>query len=180
MRPWFPSPICRGVASGLAVILLLSVASTSALASASPIHAGPFYNAYSFIGFTCPGFDILIEGAGTDEYTIWRDAEGNLEKVLYRARYPHDTLTNTVTGRSIVVRGEFQETIEPVAGTEQFTKTITGFRYLVDEPGTGVTIRDVGRIVYGDLEQTILLWEAGGHDLVFDSQFDGVFCGALG
>ena len=35
----------------------------------------------------------------------------------------------------------------------RFTKTITGFRYLVDELGTGVTIRDVGRIVYGDLDE---------------------------
>ncbi|HEX8939817.1 MAG TPA: hypothetical protein VF763_06600 [Candidatus Limnocylindrales bacterium] len=59
------------------------------------------------------------------------------------------------------------------------SKTITGFRYMVTEPGTGVTIRDVGRIVYGDLEQTVELWAAGKHDLVYESQFDGVFCAAL-
>ncbi len=47
------------------------------------------------------------------------------------------------------------------------------------EPGIGVTISDVGRIVYGDLEQTVELWEAGQHDLVYDSQFDGVSCAAL-
>ncbi|HEX8938798.1 MAG TPA: hypothetical protein VF763_01435 [Candidatus Limnocylindrales bacterium] len=66
-----------------------------------------------------------------------------------------------------------------MAGTDAFTKTTMGFRYMVTEPGTGVTIRDVGRIVYGDLEQTVELWAAGKHDLVYDSQFDGVFCAAL-
>lgn len=179
MRPKLAALARRTVTFALVISLLMSVAATDALASAGPDRLGPFYNSYSFIGFNCPGFDIRIDGAGTDEFTVWRDADGDLEKVLYRAHYPHDTLTNTVTGRSIVVRGEFQETIEPIAGADGFTKTITGFRYMVDEPGTGVTIRDVGRIVYGDLEQTILLWEAGKHDLVFDSQFDGVFCGAL-
>jgi hypothetical protein len=118
----------------------------TAAATSGPYHVGPFYNSYSFVGFSCDGFDILIEGAGTDEYTIWRDSDGNLEKVLYRARYQHDTLTNTVTGRSIVVRGEFQETNVPIAGTDEFTKTITGFRYMVNESGAGVTISEVGRI----------------------------------
>lgn len=179
MRPRLAALARSSVASALGVMLLIAATATDALASAGPIHVGPIAQTYSFIGFNCPGFDILIEGAGTDEYTIWRDPDGNLSKVLYRARYPHDTLTNTVSGRSIVVRGEFQETVEPIAGTDGFTKTITGFRYMVDEPGTGVTIRDVGRIVYGDLEQTVELWEAGQHDLVFDSQFDGVFCTAL-
>ena len=179
MRPGFTSVGQRGVAAALGATLLLSVASTGALASAGPDHFGPIEQSYSFVGFNCPGFNILIQGAGTDEYTIWHDVDGNVTKVLYRARYPHDTLTNTVTGRSIVVRGEFEETLEPIAGTDEFTKTITGFRYMVDEPGTGVTISDVGRIAYGDLEQTVELWEAGQHDLVYDSQFDGVFCTAL-
>jgi hypothetical protein len=92
-------------------------------------------------------------------------------EVLYRARYRHDTLTNTVTGRSIVVRGEFQELVERIPGTDEFTKTIDGFRYMVNEPGVGVTIRDVGRITYGDLEQTIVLWQAGEHDLTLDAAF---------
>jgi hypothetical protein len=169
----------RSISALLVSILALTAAVPASAAAAGPHMFGPFTNTYSFIGFNCPGFDIQIQGSGTDEYTIWRDDAGDLTKVFYRGRYPHDTLTNTVTGRSIVVRGEFQETNVPIAGTDEFTKTITGFRYIVDEPGTGVTIRDVGRIVYGDLEQTVLLWEAGQHDLVFDRQLDGVFCGAL-
>jgi hypothetical protein len=162
--------------AGLAAIALLP---GSVAAAAGPVHAGPFENTYSFVGFACDGFDVHIEGEGTDAFTIWSDDAGNVTKVLYRARYPHDTLTNTVTGRSIVVRGEFEETIEAIPGTDAFTKTITGFRYLVNEPGKGVTVREVGRIVYGDLEQTLVLWQAGKHDLALDAQLGETFCAAL-
>ncbi len=116
---------------------------------------------------------------GTDEFVVWSDAAGEVERIVYRARYPHDTLTNLSTGRSIVVRGEFQETIVRDPSTGDFIKTITGFRYLVNEPGAGVTVRDVGRITYGDLEQTIVLWEAGHHDLALDAQIEESFCSAL-
>jgi hypothetical protein len=159
-------------------VLALGLAVSSARAS-GPIHEGPFLNTYDFIGFNCDGFDIRIQGEGTDSFTLFLDDAGEVTKVLYRARYPHDTLTNTVTGRSIVVRGEFQEVLERIPGTEQFIKTITGFRYMVNEPGKGVTIRDVGRITYGDLEQTIVLWQAGKHDLALDEAFEPIFCGAL-
>lgn len=64
----------------------------------------------------CDGFDILIEGSGTDSFTVFRDDAGEVTKVIYRARYPHDVSTNTVTGRSIVVRGEFNEFIERISG----------------------------------------------------------------
>ena len=50
---------------------------------------------------------------------------------------------------------------------------------MVNEPGVGATIRDVGRIVYGDLAQTIVLWEAGKHDLALDEAFQPIFCAAL-
>jgi hypothetical protein len=78
-----------------------------------------------------------------------------------------------------VVRGEFDETMVPIPGTDEATKTITGFRYLVTEPGVGVTIADVGRITYGDFEQTILLWEAGRHDAVTDEAVGQAICDRL-
>ena len=66
-----------------------------------------------------------------------------------------------------------------IVTTDQFTKTIVGFRYMVNDPGVGVTIRDVGRITYGDLGQTIVLWQAGEHDLALDAAFQPTFCAAL-
>jgi hypothetical protein len=168
----------RLIPTTLAAFALAAATAASAGAAAPQVY-GPFFNEYSDVGMHCDGFDVLIQGSGTDTFTVFTDANGQLAKVLYRARYPHDTLTNTLTGESIVVRGEFQETLTPIAGTDEFTKTITGFRYLVNQPGAGVTIRDVGRITYGDLEQTLPLWEAGKHDLVLDEQIESTFCAAL-
>ena len=163
----------------LAVMVGATLTAGTAFAAGGPERFGPFEVEYSFVGFNCDGFDVLIEGAGTDEFIVWSDAAGEVERIVYRARYPHDTLTNLSTGRSIVNRGEFQETIVPDPSTGDYIKTITGYRYLVNEPGSGVTVRDVGRITYGDLAQTIVLWEAGHHDLAFDAQIEEAFCGAL-
>jgi hypothetical protein len=165
------------VFAGLVTVVLL--AASVARAVSGPLHFGPFANSYSVIGFECDGFDVLIEGAGTDSFTVFLDEAGEVTKVIYRARYPHDTLTNTVSGKSVVVRGEFQEVVERTSSTDELTKTITGFRYMVNEPGVGVTIRDVGRITYGDLEQTIVVWQAGEHDLALDAAFKPTFCAAL-
>ncbi len=114
---------------------------------------------------------VRLETHGWEAYTIWADENGDVNRVLYRVRAPHDVFTNLDTGRQIVVRGEFQEHIERTPGTDEFTKSISGFRYLVNEPGVGVTVQEVGRIVYGDLDQTIALWQAGKHDLVYDQDF---------
>jgi hypothetical protein len=164
------------VAPGLAIAAL---APASVAVASAPSHFGPFINSYSFVGFNCDGFDILIEGTGTDSFTAFVDDAGEFTKVIYRGRYPHDVLTNTVTGRSIVVRAEFNEFLERIPGTDEFTKSISGFRYLVNEPGVGVTIRDVGRISYSDLEQTIVLWQAGKHELALDEALEPMFCSAL-
>jgi hypothetical protein len=166
------------------VVALLAVGVTAVLAASTakadaPLHFGPFTMSYSVIGMHCDGFDVLIEGAGTDSFTVFLDDAGETTKVIYRARYPHDVLTNTVTGKSIVVRAEFQEIVERIPGTDEFTTTIVGFRYLVNEPGVGVTIREVGRIVFGDLEQTIVLWQAGKHDIALDAAIEPTFCAAL-
>ena len=165
------------LAAGLVATALF--AASVARAGGAPLTVGPFTNSYSFIGMHCDGYDVLIEGAGTDTFTVFLDDAGEIARVIYRARYPHDTLTNTVTGKSIVNRGVFQEVIERVPGTDEFTKEISGFRYFVNEPGLGVTIRDVGRITYGDLEQTIVLWQAGKHDLALDAAIEPTFCAAL-
>jgi hypothetical protein len=125
------------------------------------------------------GMHVRLDTQGWEAYTVWADENGDVTKVLYRVRAPHDVFTNLDTGRQIVVRGEFQETIVRTPGTDTFTKTITGFRYLINEPGAGVVVQEVGRITYGDLEQTIVLWQAGKHDLVYDRDFV-LFCDLLG
>ena len=166
---------------------LVAVAVVAAgMLAASPVNAtapeqfGPNTYEVTFIGFNCDGFDIEIAGGG----------HGSRDRLLRRFRRCERgscttaasrtmCLTNTVTGRSIVVRGEFQEFIEPIPGSDDFTKTIVGFRYMVNEPGSGATIRDVGRISYAEVEQLHVTFQAGEHDLALDEALWGTFCGAL-
>jgi len=167
----------RWLAVPVAVVTAAIASSTAS--AAAPAEFGPFTDSYSFIGMNCDGFDILIQGTETQRFTVFFDDSGNVTRVVKHDSAPHDTLTNTVTGKSIVVRGEFDETITPIPGTDEATKTVVGFRYMVNKPGVGVTVRDVGRITYGDLEQTIVLWQAGEHDLALDSSIEPTFCAVL-
>jgi hypothetical protein len=154
--------------------------------TASPVSAntqerfGPNTYEGSFIGFECDGFDILIQGAGSDRVTVYFDNSGEIIKVVYYGRFSHDVMTNTVTGRSIVVRGEFQEFIERIPGTDEFSKTVVGFRYIVNEPGSGATIRGVVKVPFRTvIEQTIIDFQAGRHDLALDDALWPTFCAAL-
>jgi hypothetical protein len=139
---------------------------------------GPFH-----VGERCSedgdGFDVLAEGEVTDEFTIFVDSASEITRVVYRAQYPEETLTNTVTGKTIVDRGHFTTFFEPISGTGEFTYTTVGASYLVNEPGEGLTIRNVGRITYADLAHTIVLWQAGKHDLAPAAELQQTFCDAL-
>jgi hypothetical protein len=162
----------------MAVLAIALLAAAGASANA-PLRLGPFSNSYDDIGMSCPGFDIRIQGVETFGVSVYWNADGSVARVVRHDSAPHDVLTNTVTGKSFVVRAEFDETITPIPGTDEATKTIVGYRYLVNDPGVGATIRDVGRIAYGDFEQTIILWQAGEHDLALDSEIGPTFCAAL-
>jgi hypothetical protein len=162
------------------VLALLGLSIAAPVQAAAPLEFGPFTDTYSGYGFSCDSFDVNIDGAATSRTYVYLDeASGQLTRVVRHTSAPHDVLTNTSTGASIVVRAEFDETMVPIPGTDEATKTIVGFRYLVNQPGAGVVIRDVGRIIYGDFEQTILLWEAGKHDAETDEQVGAAFCAAL-
>ncbi len=154
----------RRLGTAVAVVVLSGMVFAPGVLAAGPDHVGPFaWN--DTIHFSCgTDFEVRLDTHGTESFTIWADDNGDVNRVLYRVRAPRDVFTNLSTGRSIVVRGEFQEIIERIPGTDEFTKSITGFRYLINDPGAGVIFQEVGRIVYGDLEQTILLWQAGQHE----------------
>jgi hypothetical protein len=144
--------------------------------AAGPEHFGPFTfnDTMDFPDFCAEAgrpMHVQWHSEGWSAYTVWTDENGNVTKILDRERVSLDRITNLDTGRQIVGHAEFQEILEPIPGTDEFTRTITGFRYFFNEPGAGVIARDVGRIVYGDLEQTIALWQAGKHDFVYDQDF---------
>lgn len=169
--------LTRGLSVAVGALILSSGLLVPSALAAAPLHEEPHFWNDTFYG-SCGDFDVRLDTHGWEDYTLWADENGDVYQVLYRVRAPSDVFTNLSTGRQIVVRGEFQEKIERIPGTDEFTKTITGFRDLINDPGAGVIFQEVGRIIYGDLEQTILLWQAGQHQGIFDEDYD-VFCDFL-
>ena len=170
----------RSVRSIVAVAVIgAGMLAASPVSATAPEQLGPNFYDVTFIGFDCGDFDIEIASQGSDRLTVFFDAAGDITRLTYYARFPRDVMTNTVTGRSIVVRGEFQQTLAPIPGTDDFSVTIVGFRYLVNQPGLGATIREVGRITYAQAEELLITFQAGHHDLAVDEDLGPVFCGAL-
>jgi hypothetical protein len=173
----------RRISLATLMTLLSSLMLVPSALAAGPVHIGPFTwsETIHFPDFCAEAgtpMDVQLETHGWQAFTLWADENGVVQKAIDRERAPYDVFTNLETGRQMVVRGEFQEIIERVPGTDEYTKTITGFRYLIGEPGVGIEVQEVGRIVYADLQQTLATWEAGKHDLVYDMDF-GVFCEIL-
>jgi hypothetical protein len=167
----------------LLLTMLCSLLVVPSAFAAAPRHFGPFtwheiIHIPDFCAEAGMPMDVQLETQGWQAFTVWADDDGVVQKVIDRERAPYDVFTNLETGRQMPVRGEFQEIIERVPGTDQYTKTITGFRYLINEPGVGVEVQEVGRIIYADLEQTLATWQAGKHELVYDMDF-AVFCELL-
>lgn len=127
----------------------------------------------------CGAFTATIEGEVTERYVVFLDEDGDLLRFTKYVSAPADVWTNTTTGASIVVRGHFVQTHVPVEGTDYFAVTIRGFRYLVNEPGTGVAVQEVGRITYADPGEQLALSQAGQHDLADPDDIVPTFCAAL-
>jgi hypothetical protein len=72
-------------------VVITALPTASVARASGPLQFGPFTNSYSFIGMNCNGYDILIEGEGTDSFTVFLDDAGDVTKVIYRARYPRMT-----------------------------------------------------------------------------------------
>ena len=165
----------RGACLLAASCALVPVAPASA---AAPATFGPFTDTYAFT-VDCGDFTAEVEGTATFRATVYVDADGDVVRWTQFVRAPRDSWTNTTTGKTIVVRGNFQQTYTPDVETGQVVVAIRGFRYLVNEPGSGVTIQEVGRIAYDDLDETTVITMAGQHDLADPSLIGPTFCSAL-
>lgn len=127
----------------------------------------------------CGTFEASITGTFSDRFTFFFDSDGNVTRFTEVVAAPNDVWTNTTTGKSITVRGHFVQVANRIPGTNEFTRTVTGFRYLVNEPGTGVTIRDVGRIVYDNLDESSWRDLAGQHDFADGVLIEPTLCAAI-
>ena len=112
----------------------------------------------------------------TDYYDVAEtdifDRFGNLVQVTYHAEH-HSADTNSVTGLTLHEHGHFNETDDYVAGTF----TLTGNQEIINVPGSGVVVQDVGRLVF-DSDFNILFFGGGrNHSQVLIG--DQVLCDAL-
>lgn len=127
----------------------------------------------------CGDFVASGEGVYSERWIFFLDSEGNVTRFAEYASAPADVWTNSETGATITIRGRFQQFYDPIPGTDEATVTVTGFRYIVNEPGSGVTIQEVGRIVYEDFSETTWQAIAGQHDLAVGDMVEPAICEAL-
>jgi len=123
----------------------------------------------------CDGFDIDLATSGREDVTVYFDGSGEVVKALVRSR-ARDVFTNSVTGKTVINRGVFQQLFVRIGDTDEFTHSLTGYRFMATDPGRGVVLQDVGRIEYVGVEEDIVFL-AGQHHVPDDSE--DVFCAAL-
>jgi hypothetical protein len=158
------------------------IAALPALGFAAPANATPpdrfaFSESASDPHFLqCEGFEIGLSTTASFSGTVFFDASGEVVRFIGRTQAT-DTLTNSVTGKTVVNRGEFQEIFTRIDGTDEFSHALVGFRFMGTSPGEGLVLQDVGRIVYSPDEEEILFL-AGQHK-VPDPGGEVVFCAAL-
>jgi len=161
------------------LVILASLAlSAGPAAAAAPEQFGPFTESGSFT-VDCGTFEATVTGTVTTHFKVFFDADGNVTRFQQFVLAPHDVWQNTQTGKSIVVRGQFEQTGTRIAGTDEFRLTVVGHRYLVNEPGAGVIVQEVGRIVYADLTEQAIISMAGMHDLASEALIGPTICGAI-
>lgn len=163
----------------LLVVPMIAVLPAGTAAANPPLHFVQASDETGTFTVDCGSFEANVTGTYSDRFTVFFDAEGEVTRFTEFVSAPHDVWTNTVTGKSITVRGHFVQVATRIPGTDTFDRTVTGFRYLVNEPGKGVVIRDVGRIVYDDLTEQSWSDMAGKHDLADGMMIEPTFCGAI-
>jgi len=122
----------------------------------------------------CDGFAIDLDTTDTTDITVYFDETGEVVKFLQRVRAT-DVFTNSVTGKTVVNRGVFQEVGTRVDGTDEFTTTLVGFQFMGTSPGEGLVLQDVGRTVLSPEGEIVFV--AGQHK-VRDAEAEA-FCAAL-
>jgi hypothetical protein len=166
------------------LLIVFAVASVAAMASANAASATPperfhFSDSGSEPGFVqCDGFEIDLDTVSKVDVTVFFDEAGEVVKFLVRTRAT-DTLTNSVTGKTVVNRGVFQELFTRIEGTDKFTHALVGFRFMGTSPGQGLVLQDVGRIEYSPDEEEILFLAGHHFDVPGGPDVEALFCAAL-
>jgi len=154
----------------------------AAAASARPPERNSFTESGTEVLAHCDGFDIILDTTGRIHETLFFDKSGEVVKFIHRGRV-RETLTNSVTGKTLVNRGVFQDFFRRIRGTDAFTHTVSGFDFQGKVEGRGpLVFQVVGRkVVVFDPEtgeETIV--SQVGHDTLSDgTDAEAVFCAAV-
>jgi hypothetical protein len=103
---------------------------------------------YSEPGFIqCDGFAVDLAGSQTEDFMVFRNESGQVVRVIHHGRV-NETVTNTVSGKTLTNRGVFKDTFTRIDGTDDFTHTVVGFDFMATSPGQGLVLQQVGRKVF--------------------------------
>ena len=160
-----------GGATALATVLPAS--------ASAPDHFTVARDEQSTFSIDCGDFLATGEGTFSDRFTVYFDSDGNVTRFTEFVSAPADVWTNTVTGATITIRGHFVQRHDRIPGTDEFNRTVTGFRYIINQPGSGAVIKEVGRVTYDNLDETSWSFLAGQHDWVDQALIEPGICDLL-
>jgi hypothetical protein len=147
-------------------------------ASATPPERFHFSESGTEVLLQCDGVDIILDTTGTFTGTVFFDQSGEVVRFIRRGRIT-ETLTNSVTGKTVVNRGVFQDFFRRIEGSDDFTHSVVGFDFQGKVAGRGpLVFWDVGRKVF-DPETGEIVFRAGRTNLVEGPEVEAVFCAAL-
>jgi hypothetical protein len=165
------------------LLLTFGLCSVAAMASATAAAATPperfqFSESGTEVLLQCDGVDIILDTTGTFTGTVFFDQSGEVVRFIRRGRIT-ETLTNSVTGKTVVNRGVFQDFFSRIEGTDDFRHSVVGFDFQGKVAGRGpLVFWDVGRKVF-DPETGEIVFHAGRTNLVEGPEVEAVFCTAL-
>jgi hypothetical protein len=157
----------------LAVAAGLTALALSAGAGAGPRTQERFEFADPFSGsFDCGTFTATFSGHDHGHVVTWFDANGDpiMQEGHIRAT---ETDVNTATGKAIEVETRLNVHVDFVAGTT----SLSGVRNLATDPGRGVVVQHVGRVVIGPDDEPIFL--SGKYPEFAENYMSEDFCAAL-
>lgn len=160
-------------------VLGLSLTGASSVVAAGPERDPVTVDSYDF-QFSCgDDFDVRISGTSSTKSLFWLDEQGTVTRFRMQVAAPRDVLTNLDTMTSVEVGAHFVQTYTRVPGTNEYTVTVVGHRYLATDPGAGIIMRDVGRIVFSDPSEQTVTFEAGVHDAADPDLLGLALCGLV-
>jgi hypothetical protein len=166
----------RAIVGGVIAIAALSATGSAAAGAPAREDLGLFPYELS-VDCTPYGFDFRIDVEGQESVWVetFYDASGEPTRVVIHSSF-RETDTNTVSGKTLPFRGRIIRTLDLATGT----RADVGTMFLLTEPGRGIVIQDVGRVVFD--APFHVSFEAGHHEVLHGgvgSHLDELVCAAL-